>query len=111
MKTIPLILTASTYTWKPANTATLRTANQQKRLTEVETFFRSIGMKTTREDDKVHGKIDIEIKRKNGPLLEIRKVNLHARFDYEETPGHIYKRLHVWKDGMKSNVAALKKLL
>lgn len=95
MTTLPSIFTANTYFWTPSSNASGRRRNEEKRQSEVAEFFKSIGFEVNHIGDKViatHG--DIE-----------------AVFEYRETCGHVYKSLCVTRNGKRSNVSAIKKLL
>lgn len=95
MNTLPTILTANTHLWQPATAATNRRISEERNLGIVEHFLRSIGFTTQRFTNTVHGSRD----------------GIKVKFFYMESPTRVFKALSVSKDGKKSNITTLKKLL
>ena len=83
---IPDILEANTYFWKPASNASGRRRNEQRRLTEVETWLES-----------------------NAKTLQ--DGGFEVGFTYEESVKNVYKRLVIYRNGKRSNLLALKNWL
>lgn len=94
MQELPTILTANTYFWSPAYSASQRRRNEDLRNGQVADFFRNIGF---------------EVEQSNG--VRARSGKIEVTFSYSETCKNVYRHLSVYKDGKKSNVSAIKKLL
>ena len=94
---IPSILTANTFYWSPSNIASGRRRNEEKRQEEVSNFFKALGFEVQLSSDRV--------------IANLPSKKLEVIFEYSETCGHVYKSLSVYRDGKKSNITAIKKLL
>lgn len=91
----PKILTANTFYWRPGSSANQRRNNEKCKLKEVKEFLESLGFETTEDSENVHGKKD----------------NIEVHFHYSESCRNVYKRFKVFKDGKKSNIKTLRKLV
>ncbi|NLT51945.1 MAG: hypothetical protein GXX85_13630 [Ignavibacteria bacterium] len=92
---IPSILTANTYFWNSANSASSRRYCEEKRQNEVASFFSEIGFNVKR----------------NGDNVIATKEEVEVVFHYSESCKNVYKTLSITKNGKKSNITAIKKLL
>jgi hypothetical protein len=92
---LPSILIAKTYFWSPALQAYSRRKNEERRQAEVAAFFEFLGFEVRREDDHVYAEKD----------------NITIDFFYRESCKNIYKRVDIRRDGKKSNITLIKKLL
>lgn len=90
----PSILTANTYFWNSASNASSRRRNEERNLSTVENFLKSIGLQVTADSSKVIASSD----------------NLEVRFYYSESCKNVYKSLEVYKNGKRSNITQLRKL-
>ena len=92
---IPEIFTANCYFWTPSTNANGRRSNEERHQVVAEKFFNAIGLTTTR----------------NGNSVNASGHGLDVSFSYNETCGNVYKSLEVYRDGKKSNITAIKKLV
>lgn len=94
---LPAILEANTYYWKPASHAAKRRDNEQYRQTQVYDFLTGLGFTTewNQSLDMVMG----------------YKDEVEVLFVYRETCKNVYKSLKVLRNGKRSNITVLKKLL
>lgn len=88
----PSILTAKTYFWKPAESASGRRRNEERHLSEVALFFNAIGMSVERNGDKVTGVAGA----------------IKAVFQYSESCKNVYKSLDITNNGKRSNIRLLR---
>jgi len=95
----PAILTASTFYWKPATSASSRRSNEVKNLNKVEEYLRSLGFETSIEGDYV-----------NGTLVHLTLGNIKVLFHYSESCKNVYKTLSITRDGKNSNIKLLRKI-
>jgi|ERR1044072_8806329 hypothetical protein len=93
--TMPDILTANTYFWHPSGSASGRRYNENKRVSEVREFFASLGFVVTDSSDG--------IKAASGEI--------EAYFSYSESCKNVYKRFEVYRNGKRSNITAIRKLI
>lgn len=93
---IPSILTAKTYFWSPAGNAAGRRSNEQRRLAEVENFLTSAGFANVSND---------------GETVTGERDEIVVKFSYRESCHNIYKHLEILRDGKRSNITAIKKLM
>lgn len=93
--TLPSILTANTYFWSPSGSADGRRRSEEKRQSEVASFFQSAGFTVTRSGDNVNAV----------------GHNLDVDFHYSESCKIVYKSLSVYRNGKKSNITAIRKAL
>lgn len=91
MTNLPQILTANTYYWSPASSAASRRRNEERRHAEVADFLTDLGFEF------------------NGKTWT--KGELEVNFEYSESCRNVYKHFQVWRNGKKSNITAIKKLL
>jgi hypothetical protein len=92
---IPAILTANTYFWKPAASATARRRSEEQKKAMVATFFQAIGMDVKTLEDRV--------------IAE--KEDLMVIFHYSESCKNIYKSLTVKRGDKNSNITAIRKIV
>ena len=90
---IPSILTANCYFWNPCSSADGRRRCEEKRQSEVASFFHAAGFAVTR----------------NGNSVNASGFGLDIDFHYSETCGNVYKSLSVYRNGKKSNITAIRK--
>ncbi len=83
---IPDILTANTYFWSPAGSASGRRSNEKRHNGEVERFIQA-----------------------NRVALDAAGITI--RFDYSESCSHVYRTFKVFRNGKKSNITAIYKAL
>lgn len=83
---VPAILEANTWFWKPAPSASMRRANEQRRMAEVEAWLYS-----------------------NAETLQAGRFEVE--FSYSESCNNVYKKLVVYHNGRRSNLLALKNWL
>ena len=83
---LPEILTANTYYWRPASSASSRRSNERRHTETVQRFL------DTHADALTAAGIEVE-------------------FSYSESCNNVYKKLGVYRNGKKSNITALKKAL
>ena len=95
MKSLPNILTANTYFWASSSTANGRRKNEERNISTVVSFFPELGFDVSHDNDTV--------KATNGTI--------NVRFHYSESCKNVYKSLEVTKNGKRSNITAIKKLL
>jgi hypothetical protein len=88
-------MTANTYFWSSSGSASSRRSNEQKRLDEVKAFLVNNGFVTAEEGNSVTGERD----------------GLTVAFSYSESCRNVYKHLTITRNGKRSNITALKKLL
>lgn len=93
---IPAILTVNTYFWRPGGSASSRRYNEKRHLQAVADFFQALGF-----DEVWHTSV----------VVEGSGHGLHVRFEYSESCKNVYKRLTVEKNGKRSNISAIKKLV
>lgn len=84
--TLPEILTANTYYWRPASNASSRRANEKRHAETVQRFL-------------------------DAHADAIRAAGLTVEFSYSESCNNVYKRCEITRNGKKSNITALKKAL
>lgn len=89
---VPKVLTSNTFYWTPGGSAFSRRSNEQRHLAEVDTFLHSLGFTDDGQGAYVKGDIAV-------------------LFSYRESCHHVYKHLRVWKDGRRSNITTLYKLM
>lgn len=92
---MPAILTANTFFYKPATSADNRRRNELQTQKLVADFFSELGFEVELSDC----------------LVNARKDDLQVSFTYEESAKNIYKSLSIYKNGKRSNITAIKKLL
>jgi len=92
---IPEILTANTYYWSANSSADGRRRAEEKRQSQVASFFQSIGFQVNRNGDNV-------IAEKDG---------ICAEFHYSESCKNVYKTFSVTRNGKRSNITAIRKML
>ena len=92
---IPSILTQNCFYRKPNSVASCRRRNEERRQDEVFNFLKRVGFEVERKGDSVRGRLN----------------ELYIEFSYYETCGNVYKSLYIERNGKKSNISALKKLL
>lgn len=90
----PAIVTAKTYFWEPAQSASARRRNEIRHCEKVALWFASLGLTVNVETDKV---------RAHGGDVEVI-------FSYTESCKNVYKRLAVMRNGRVSNITTLRKL-
>ncbi len=84
--TLPEILTANTYFWRPGSSASSRRSNEQRRHAEVQRFL----------DQHADA---------------LSAAGVSVEFSYSESCNNVYKRVEVYRQGKKSNLTAVKKAL
>ena len=90
----PSILTANTYFWSSASSASLRRRNEERHQAVVADFFGSLGMSVSQNGNDVIGEKD----------------GIVAVFSYSESCKNVYKHLSITRNGKRSNITALSKL-
>jgi hypothetical protein len=90
----PAILTANTYFWSPASSASSRRGNESRHLREVAEWFEGLGMTVTEHSGAVEGSVG----------------EITARFSYSESCRNVYRSLSITRGGRRSNITALRKL-
>jgi hypothetical protein len=90
VRTIPGILWANTYYWKPGCNASMRRTNESYRLQEVKTFFDGSGWETYHHGDSV----------------KATRGNWVVRFSFSESCAHVYKTAHYYYRGRQTNLKA-----
>lgn len=93
---LPQILTANTYFWRSGSSASQRRSNEKRHTETVESFLRSNGF-------------DITVSNGEDVIGERDGVKVH--FSYRESCKNVYKHLKITRNGKRSNIRALKKLL
>jgi len=83
---IPYIMTANTYFWTPAGSASGRRSNEKRRNAEVQAFIEKY-----RE--------------------QLEAAGIEIDFDYNESCRNVYKRCRITRNGKRSNIRAVKKAL
>lgn len=83
---IPAIMTANTYYWRPASTASSRRSNEKRHAETVQKFL-------------------------DAHAEAITAAGLSVHFEYSESCTHVYKHLEILRNSKKSNITALKKAL
>lgn len=91
----PAILSANTYFWTPAGSADSRRRSEDAKLSSVERYLESHKFATKRTPEHVYA---------TGHGLEID-------FYYSESAKNVYKSLSILRDGKKSNVSSLVKVI
>jgi len=86
MHEIPSILTANTYFWRPAGSASGRRANERRRHAEVAAFV------TAHE-------------------TALQAADVTIDFDYSESCRNVYKHCRVTRNGRRSNIMAVRKAI
>lgn len=97
LATMPQILEANTFFWKPSINADGRRRNEIKRNEEVKNWLLSKGF-------------DIDEDRADGVRGVKKDLDLEVIFNYSESCKNVYKNLAINKAGKKSNITALRKL-
>lgn len=92
---IPDIFTANTYFWSSGSSADQRRRSEERRQSEAANFFRTIGMEVSRSGNTVTAE---------GHGLEIE-------FHFSESCKNVYKTLSIYRNGKKSNISSLRKLI
>jgi hypothetical protein len=90
----PAILSANTYFWGAASTASNRRRNEERRQAEVAAYFEALGFEVERSGDNVFA---------TGHGLEIK-------FHFSESCTNVYKSLSVSRNGKASNITAIRKV-
>jgi hypothetical protein len=98
--TIPNILTANTYFWSPCSRSGGRRLSEERRQAEVASFLESIGFEVERSGDNVNGE---------GYFEGIGSVEVS--FYYYESCSNVYKTLQICRDGKRSNITTIKKIV
>lgn len=93
---IPSIMTANTYFWKPASSATARKANEKKRTNEVASFLKELGFEIINHDTN-------SVTAKSGEI--------EVYFNYAESCNNVYKSLAILYKGLPTNITRLRKML
>lgn len=83
---IPSILTANTYYWRPSLTASGRRNNERRHNDTVSAWL------TANAD-------------------ALASAGIVVKFDYSESSGHVYKHIAVFRHGKRSNITAVRKAL
>lgn len=83
---LPEILTANTYFWRPGSNASSRRSNEQRRAAEVQRFL----------DQHADA---------------LAAAGVEVSFSYSESCNNVYKRVEVTRNGKRSNITAVKKAL
>ncbi|MDO7885358.1 hypothetical protein [Hymenobacter cheonanensis] len=91
----PAILTANTYFWSPASSATGRRSNEAKRVGEVAAWLLSLGL---------------TLKMNENGTLSATNGTIDVHFSYSESCSIVRKSLSVSRNGKNSNITALRKL-
>ncbi len=86
MTSIPEILTANTYFWRPSGSASGRRSNEAQRNGEVKSFIEA-----------------------NREALDAAGIEIN--FSYSETCQNVYKRCQITRNGRRSNITAVRKAL
>jgi hypothetical protein len=84
--TLPEILTANTFYWRPGSSASSRRSNEKRHADTVQRFL-------------------------DAHAEAIAAAELSVSFEYSESCNNVYKRLEIFRKGKKSNITALKKAL
>ena len=92
----PGVLTANCYFRKPAANAGQRRKNEQKQIEVVCDFFKSLGF---------------DIKTDGFSVCDAKIGNIEVHFSYSESCKNVYKTFSVYKDGKKSNILTIRKLI
>ena len=92
---IPTIFTANTYFWGSNSGANSRRNAENRRQDEAANFFTAIGMEVSRSGDTVTAE----------------GHNLFIEFSYSESCKNVYKTLRIYRNGKKSNISSLRKLI
>lgn len=92
---MPSILTANTLYWNSASGASNRRRNESRRQEEVYDFFKALGFDVEYAGDHVRGELG----------------GISFDFYYSESCQNVYKSFTVYRDGKKSNISQIKKLL
>jgi uncharacterized FlaG/YvyC family protein len=84
--TLPEILTANTFYWRPGSSASSRHSNEQRHTEAVQRFL-------------------------DAHTEAIAAAGLSIEFSYSESCNNVYKRLEIYQNGTKKDIRALKKAL
>jgi hypothetical protein len=90
--TLPEIMTANTYFWSPGGSASMRRHNEDRRNNEVARFLESHGFTLIQPHTW-------------------RRAGVEVYFNYSEGCSHVYRTMKITRDGKKSNITAIIKLL
>lgn len=94
--TIPSILTANCYFWTPGQRSHERIYNEKRHQDTVAEFFESI---------------DFEVERLSPQTMNAKKDGIEVQFHYYESTRNVYKSFTVYRDGKKSNISVIKKIV
>jgi len=92
----PAILTANTYFFKPAHSAQARRKSEQKIIAEVTNYLEVNNFKIVEKTDA---------------KVAAYKEKVEVVFYYNETANNVYKAFQVYKEGKRSNITTVRKLL
>lgn len=84
--TLPEILTANTYYWRPGSSASSRRSNERRHVATVQRFL------------DTHAEA-------------LAAAGIEVSFSYSESCNNVYKRFEVTRNGKRSNITAIKKAL
>lgn len=90
---IPRILRANTYFWRPGGSAANRRSNEANRLSEVARWCERLGL---------------EVERKSGEVIATSEDGeIEVYFSYTESCKNVYRHFQVTRFGRRSNIIGL----